>query len=698
MSNLKKIFLAGIFLGAVLGICDFFIGILVSPTLYLRNDIKDGISAMLFAQLSYASLGLIISGVVLLLLFIFRKGFAEREKVFSLLFGIFAGLFLFLVYLPLVNFHKYYLKLEGIFFALLAGIFSGVGIYYLSERFLRKEEKQVLPFYLWITLWILANIALVFFSKISLSVKKGLAVFGILGLLGLVLILLEIAGIRKRSLLVKIILAMVFLGASLLPWLIGSYHSARGEWKNAKQKTNIILVVADALRADALGVYGGKNFTPTLDSLAKEGLWFKNVISQGSYTTPSVASLFTSYYPTVFHYSREVHPEFIEIVIPPSFYTLAERLRENGYYTVGFFSNPLLTKKDGFLQGFEKIKLLNHLVRVRQLAFLPIAYTWQRTVLNFMKISIYPHSCKVLIDWAIKFLKKNQREPFFLTIYINDPHDPYDPPKEYLKKIKYKGPLRAPYCNLGPYLFEQPDSFQRFRQKVGRYDNEGKRFVKELYLAEVRYLDAQLARLIRLLKEQGLDKNTILIFTSDHGEEFWEHRHNQHGRTLYQELLKVPLIIWGDGIKHKKVEEPIELIDLVPSLLEFISIPVNPPVQGKSFWKVVYNSSEELHKYFFSQGGIGRAFYCVQDGKYKLIYYPRLKFRQYELYDLEADPGEKRNIFSRSHPAFLQLKPVLEDWLAESQRLREQIVGKRTISKEEQKILREKLHSLGYIK
>jgi len=689
-----------IFWGAVLGLSDFLMGIVISPTLYQYNDLNDGLSAIFFGQIFYIGFSLIVGALVGGFIFGTRRNFYCSDRIFSFFSGLFSGIFFFLVYPLFVSFTRQYLKFEGLFVAGISALFAGVGVYYLVQRFFEKgQDRIVFPFYLWIILWVLANLSLVFFSQFSLTLKTGIFLVGCLGILGIILFGFYWIGSRKKKFWIKLILAIFFAGAGGLPWifLISSFPKLE-KIEKSEQKVNLIMIVADTCRADALGIYGGKNFTPVLDSLAQEGIWFKNVISQGSYTTPSVASLFTSYYPPVFHYSHSFNPEFTGIRIFPEFYTMAERLQKYGYYTVGFFANFLLTKKDGFLQGFEKIKLLNHLVRIRQLGFLPIAYTWQKMLLSSLGFRIYPYSSKVLTDRAIKFLGKKRKEPFFLVLYFNDPHDPYNPPAKYLKEIKYKGKLRAPFSNFSPYLFKQRDILKRYHQVVSKDDLEGKRFVKELYLAEVRYIDEQISRLIQYLKRQGLDKNTIVVFTSDHGEEFWEHGANQHGNTLYQELLKVPLIIWGNEIKSAVVEQPIESVDLLPSLLEFLNIPLNPPVQGKSFWEVVYNPEQELHKYFFSQGGIGTAFYSVQDERFKLIYYPSRKNNQYELYDLKKDLKEKENIFSPSHPAFKILKAQLDIWLENCEQVRKKIIGKKSLTAREREILQEKLRSLGYIK
>jgi len=685
------LFLSCIFWGGVLALGDFILGILIEPTLYKIYLVEDGIYSLIFAHGIYLALAFLI--YLFLLIFLFFQRIFIQENIFSLISGSFLGIMFFLYAPCFLNFANRWVFGICLFFILTTGIFLGGGLIQFLKRWLRDWKEQVFfPLWLWLGLFSSGSFFLIIFSQVNLSL-----LFRLTYLLGGVLIFgltfgLSVISWRKRKLGAIFSLGIIIFSALLLPlFFFSPKPTLPHPTLTPSRPRNIIWIVADALRSDGLGIYGGENHTPTLDQLAQQGIWFKEVISQGSWTVPSVASYFTSQYPLVFLNQGELE----SYEVPSSYRFFAEQVQRYGYYTLALCAN-LGLRTHGFLRGFKDMYLLHQKVRFHlRFRFLPVAYCWEKIICRFFHLRLFPDTVKLLTRRTVKFLK-NPREPFFLYIHYMDPHHPYEPSREYLKGIKYQGPVLVPYSSYPDELFYQ-NYYKGFtQQKVEKKDKESQRFVHQLYLAEVRYLDHYLAQIINTLKKEGLVERTLVVFTADHGEEFWEHNRNQHGYTLYQEVLKVPLILWGAGINPGVVERRIELIDLVPSLYEYLGIEPEPPVQGRSFWKLISLPDASLHSFYFSQGGIIQLIQAVQNDRYKLIYYP--SSGEYELYDLITDPKEEKNIFSPHHPAFLLLKAELEKWREKNLYLREKIIGEKVIDREKKKLVREKLRSLGYIR
>lgn len=397
---------------------------------------------------------------------------------------------------------------------------------------------------------------------------------------------------------------------------------------------NIVWVVIDALRADHLGCYGyDKDTSPFIDSLAREGAFFKNAISQESYTEASVPSYFTSTYPLV-HKTLYDQPEID--MLASKFVTVAEILKNENYQTIAFVYNPHLKKKFNFAQGFD-------------------IYDDDSDRINSAGGGTYNEHETIhrTFDKLNSFLKNSpQKKPLFLYLHYRDVHSPYVPPPPYHTMFLPKG-----IEGMVDILYKKP--YQPKRENAEIYLSQ--------YDGEIRYTDGYLQKTFDLLKNHKINRdNTIFIITADHGEEFFDEHPNDtgwigHKRTLYQELVHVPLILLIPEFKNPRViENYVELNDLLPTILDALGTkgPFARQFQGLSLIPLTRGNTQE-GRVVFSGGNHGRGMFIHKSIKYYhydkgskdmegLVPIKPLKDYPYdyrdELYDLSADSREKNNL------------------------------------------------------
>jgi len=301
------------------------------------------------------------------------------------------------------------------------------------------------------------------------------------------------------------------------------------------QYPNVLILMLDTLRADHMGIYGyERNTTPELDKFARENLNFENMVSVSNWTPPSIASLFTGYYPT----SHGMMPPNSRARarnmagLAPNLETIAELLRKYGYQTAGVSSNPWITEEFGFHQGFGEYR---YDARARA------------EVIN-------QHGRELIDKMA------QNAAPFLLYLHYLDPHDPYNPPEEY--REMFKGPLKK-----SPY----------------EYDQEMLDLIT-LYNGEIRYLDTELGKLFRYLKEKDLYDDMFIVIVGDHGEQFQEHGNLGHGFSLYNEEVRVPLMIKPArrSVRARTIPQTVSTVDIMPTIMDRIGVPVPPSYPGIS--------------------------------------------------------------------------------------------------------------------
>lgn len=328
-----------------------------------------------------------------------------------------------------------------------------------------------------------------------------------------------------------------------------------GACVQSPNKPNILIILIDTLRADRLGCYGnGNDLTPFLDRFAGSATVFRHAYATSSWTAPSVASLFTSRYPSQ-HGVVSVVTKLDQREI-----TLAELLTQAGYRTGAVVANDIVAPRIGYDQGFA-------LFRNVQASAGPLGASG--------------------IEWLEAVRAEAPATPAFLYLHFMDPHWPYAPPQKYIDRFVRPG--------LNPTA-----ELDKMRRKVSRtlsaqyvtgVRDDGPGFtcdeiglLESLYNADVAALDAELNALFAELEDRHLLDNTIVVLTSDHGEEFLDHGGLFHAYTLYEESIRVPLIVRMPGqTRGRVVETPVSLVDVAPSLLRLLDLEIPPGFEGKPF-------------------------------------------------------------------------------------------------------------------
>lgn len=382
-------------------------------------------------------------------------------------------------------------------------------------------------------------------------------------------------------------------------------------------RPNVIVISIDTLRADRLGCYGHERETsPRIDRLAANGVLFENAFSPTAWTLPGHASLFSGLRP------RRHGAVRAQTAIRQDVPLLAEILKEHGYATAAVVNAPFLQAKFGFDRGFDTF-----------------TYT--------PKLEVARHQQAVL-----ETLRSVGGGPFFHFFHYMSVHDPYTPEEPY---NRFVGNYEQPIHINGEGLLKLWRAMDRGETQLNSHEVS---FLDDLYSGGVSSVDARIGEILDLLETERLDDDTIVILTSDHGEEFMEHGSILHTKTLYDELLRVPLIVSGPGVPDGlRVRSMASLIDVMPTVLRLLQIPVPGGLDGVDlapYWSDDSNPRRLLDIETSWVDGT-RASWGVRTSEHKLIVNQETGYR--EFYDLTADPGEKRNLYPHS------AAEPLERWL-----------------------------------
>ncbi|MBN2529788.1 MAG: sulfatase [Deltaproteobacteria bacterium] len=401
--------------------------------------------------------------------------------------------------------------------------------------------------------------------------------------------------------------------------------------KKSPQKPNVVLIILDAINAGHMSAYGyARKTTPNLEKLTRQGIVFTNHISNSSWTRPSFTTIITGM--TKKQHGVELRNRDVRMDIT----TIAEHFRMAGYQTAGFTGNPLTRGVWGFEQGYQLYE---------------DTFTMDRG---------FPPD-KWLTDRATNWLATVGDSPFFLKIFFTATHAPYRPlasARHFIHQVKEGEVVEYPFRE-----YKEPLSAADHRKTVAAYDDE------------VRYFDRQLGELMKTLKKMDIADKTAIVVTGDHGEMFGEHGCYTHAYHMWEEALRVPLIIylpWSktDGLMSSELTTHV---DIMPTLLSLAKIPNRNANQlhGRSIFNII-GDDQTGHRTHFSQynaHGIQRQ--SSRKGRYKLIHYEQI-FREalervnqlheniphadpmdlpslaralegehYEFYDLLTDPEEK---------------------------------------------------------
>ncbi len=316
----------------------------------------------------------------------------------------------------------------------------------------------------------------------------------------------------------------------------------------AKKPHGIILISLDTLRADHLGTYGyHRDTSPAIDAFAKEGIVFENAAVQSSWTLPSHMSIMTSLYPS-FHGVTKKSSRLADNHV-----TLADLLRKGGYQTAAFTDGGNVGSVFGFNRGFD----------LYEDEWVGIANT---------------------IPKVEKWLDEKGSQPFFLFIHCYDIHSPYNPPLPY-SALFHDFPYRGNLVPSTPTLLSTAHN----KEGASKVTDEDIRHFIALYDGGIRYTDDHIGGFLTYLQEAGLYDDSLIIITSDHGEEFMEHGAFSHWQLYYRPNLHVPLImhIPGSSGKEIRIAELVQSIDLLPTILESAGLPAHGKAQGRSLLPLV---------------------------------------------------------------------------------------------------------------
>ncbi|MEQ8768859.1 MAG: sulfatase [Planctomycetota bacterium] len=448
---------------------------------------------------------------------------------------------------------------------------------------------------------------------------------------------------------------------------------------------NVVIFLMDTMRADRLSVYGyDRPTSPRMEELAEEAIVFESAHAPAPWTLPSVASLMLSSFLSEHGVVRDGD------TIPGSAAPLAERLRSAGYRTASFHRNPYAGKLSGLDRGFEISELVEEEIDGE------LVGRWLEDA--------------------------SGEEPFFLYCHNTGAHDPYDPPAEYLAPFgsvdretidriteichEYRQLTRE---NIVALLSEDaPDNSAR-QAELMKQLAELEPTIDLLYDAEVLWADALLGDVIDSLKERGVWDDTLFIVLSDHGEELGEHAGWQHDQSTYEELVRVPLIVkLPNGLRGgTRISAPTTTIDVMPTVLDFTGLDPEEAVSGRSLetWLLgLEDPSEDVRvtsvrlnrkKYYAPNKALrGDENIVVRQGRFKGILNSEVD--TFELYDLEADPGEQTDLSPREPERTAKLRSFAKAWRALAvQRMRAGYQADVQVALDPEQ--RRLLESLGYL-
>ncbi len=458
---------------------------------------------------------------------------------------------------------------------------------------------------------------------------------------------------------------------------------------------NVVLISVDTLRADRLNCYGYSDHTvsPNIDDLARDGVLFENFITSSPWTTPAHVSMLTGMHPSS-HGMIQAFTEMMKELGTPKFnslpdrrWTLAEALREQGYSTAAFTGGITLDPKIGFEQGFE-------------------LYDTSMYKLN-------DENMGAMLDW----LDAHSTKPFFLFWHNFEVHAPYLHtdflPPEYARiEADYKALGRT--MDSGKSLTGHTRNLSAVKKFLQRRDAFNLTVCDALYAGGILSMDRWLGRLVDELRSRGLYDRTMIVFTSDHGEEFADHDptrfHDYHGHSAFEEIVRVPLIIKLPGQRHagSRVEGVASMIDLMPTILDVLGAsPAQSEMQGVSLKASWEASSSTPPRIAFSEASArSKEVKSVRTDRHKYIVEiaPEVVSRHGRshvpdepglrmMFDLVEDPREKSNLLVQADARTAELGSRLEQQLrafvaAQPGETEEIVLDPETL---------EKLKALGYV-
>lgn len=427
---------------------------------------------------------------------------------------------------------------------------------------------------------------------------------------------------------------------------------------------NVLLLTVDTTRADYVGCLGGDpRTTPNIDELAARSSLFTNAASETNVTNPSHISILTG--------RRAIDHGVISNVVPlpDGVVTLPAHLRSKGYQTAGFIAADHLQRFPEW-EGFDECP------------------TVAGGVLN----------ADTIVNRAVSFLRERDPErPFFLWTHYFDAHTLYQPPADIARQF-YQG---NPSAGNGPPISEHPYFEKAGNEAIVKWLNPRSGPVRDIeygramYSAEIHFMDREIGRLLDELDAQGLRENTIVVLVADHGESLEEHGLWYDHKGLYEQQLRIPLVVHVPGMEPGKVDAFASTIDVVPTLVEVLGIDAPGPMNGISLVDAMRGKPDELvaRTTFVHQNAHNHTV-AVRSGEWKYVNPINTSHKvipgEPQLFNLDEDPGESLNLYEREAERAEAMRRLLDPWIS---------LGKVTkgseieLSAEDQQMMRD----LGYL-
>ncbi|MGI0133667.1 MAG: sulfatase-like hydrolase/transferase [Candidatus Micrarchaeaceae archaeon] len=458
---------------------------------------------------------------------------------------------------------------------------------------------------------------------------------------------------RKASLEMRSIL--------VLPLLLGMFNCSAANLAAVQASGtlpyNVIFITPDQLRADFMHTYGFPlPDTPNINRLAQRGTLFLHAYSAGAWTTPSFGSIFTGLFPTVHGMTLPPYegcgPYITHPMITNRLPTIPTAVNLSRH-------KPLLSEileSAGMTTAVDDANCWSIFDQVgRGWDYFKFFPGYQLPNPDHPDIfSTFYLTAPKTTAWAQRWLSQHKDQRFFLWVHFMEPHSPYNAPRSY---DKFNTP------DDFPNLYEDNRADSEKLQSLAKIGNvHAIQRLKELYAAKILYMDHYVGELIDTIDALGLEKNTFIVFLSDHGQLLYSHPkdfNTDDHRSLYDADLHVPLIFVGPGIPSgRRVKAIVGQYDLVPTILDLEGLPPLHRVDGKSLKPVLVGQAAQVHHYVYSEETALTPQYSIRDDRYKLI--ETLRTGRVQCFDTAVDPGETKSICRAMPQRAAELKAALD--------------------------------------
>jgi len=439
------------------------------------------------------------------------------------------------------------------------------------------------------------------------------------------------------------------------------------------KKKNIILITTDQMRFDSYGIKNKSVITPNLDEISKNGFDFHNSYCTSPTCTPSRAAIFTGRYP------QNIGAWNIGVSLNESEITIADWLKGLGYHNVGvgkMHFRPQMRDHGGETGTFEEIDVRDrgrekdntyfgfdehfiteddkrgkYLDWLKEIGIEVNEGKGNDGINNILEEHhqtywVGKQSCKTIENHDFK------EKPLFMWTSFVDPHHPFDPIEKFVdlyKDFDYKKIIKAENLHYKRPIHLQKQTEEKLWPGGGQEHNYTEKEINEIikyYFAMITFIDQEIGKILNSLKEKEELKNTIIIFTSDHGEYLGDHGLLKKGPFLNDSLIKVPLIFYGAGIKSGQSEAIVENVDILPTVLDYLGKSIPYGIQGKSLKSIIDGKSKKVKDgaiTTYDAHDVGVFIKSYREERYKLVIYQGEEYG--ELFDLLKDPNEVKNLY-----------------------------------------------------